>query len=67
MDLSQWKNISSPTYVEIMHVVSPYYMHGDSIYTRYGDSMESDTFYEDFMVKLMRRFSGNFIYHVFFI
>ena len=27
--------------------------------------MESDTFYVDFMVKLIWRYSGNLIYHVF--
>ena len=27
--------------------------------------MESDTFYGDFMVKLIWRLSGNLIYHVF--
>ena len=29
--------------------------------------MESDTFYGDFMVKLVWRLSGNLIYHVFSI
>ena len=27
--------------------------------------METDTFYEDFMVKLICKLSGNLIYHVF--
>ena len=31
----------------------------------FADSMESDTSYGDFMVKLIRRLSGNFIYYVF--
>ena len=26
--------------------------------------MESDTFYEDFVIKIIWRLSGNFIYHV---
>ena len=30
----------------------------------YGDSVESDTFYGDFMVKLLWRLSGNLIFHV---
>ena len=29
--------------------------------------MESNTFYRDFMLKLIWRFSGNLIYHVFSI
>ena len=32
-----------------------------------GNSVESDAFHEDFMVKLMRRLSGNLIYRVFSI
>ena len=33
----------------------------------YGKHVKSDTFYGDFMVKLVRRLSGNLIYHAFSI
>ena len=37
----------------------------DIIWKLYGDNMESDgTYYGDLIVKLIRRLSGNFIFHV---
>ena len=35
------------------------------VWISYGDNMRSDTFYGGFTVKLVRRLSGNLIYHAF--
>ena len=35
----------------------------ETTWRQYGDSLESDTFYEDFMAELIWRLSGNLIHH----